>query len=368
MPSFLEQYIRQIQIKSQRFGESFTALPRNETEERLQDGVIARWNDLPPTASGAARRPAFAVDGSSAMRPLMNGATFLVCQSLLVGGGLEESLVFVELVRGGDGRDAGRALDRLRQYAEFRVAADHLDRMAGGLLLVDGSLLSDLSHMLYLRPLRLGEFTDLRAALMGAYLDLLDGCRERDILLVGISKSARDTLLMKSLVDEAAPGTALCDAEILHRFTGGRPGYTQPILFGTDGTAARPEDGGDSHVEATFAKRLSDLPCIGVFYIRLAGGEDALRVDVMGNAIGREERLLDFQRAWAPSESAADLVACLRGQHGGPNVYNAPLYTADRMVRLAGQMVDGPYMALLREASGAMVAPDRSTRRFVGRS
>lgn len=363
MPAFIDQYLRQLHDKRERFSASFDTAPRNASERTLQEAIAERWNPLPQGPEPSPRR-AFAVDGSSALRPLMNGSSFLVCQSLLVGEDTEESLVAVEVVRGGDGRDASRAMDRLRQYCEFQIAADNLDRMAGGMLLVDGSLLSDLSHMLYLRPMRLGDFSDLRASLVDAYLSLVEGCRARDILLVGISKSTRDSLLVGSLLDSPRPQDRLCDAEILHRFVGGHPGFTQPILFGTDGTAVRQgEDEGEMD-EAT-RERVAKLPCIAVVYLRLCGGEDALRVDITGDSIGCPSRLLEFRRAWADAESVAPVIRRLVAQHGGPNVYNAPLYAVDRMVRLSGRTVDGPYMALLREATGALVTPDRSTRRFM---
>jgi hypothetical protein len=363
MPAFIDQYLQQLTNKRERFAESFDPTPRNASERSLAEAAAAAWLPL-PEGSEPAPRPAFAVDGASALRPLMNGASFLVCQSLLVGPETEESLVAVEVVRGGDGRDASRALDRLRQFCEFQIAVDNLDRMRGGMLLVDGSLLSDLSHMLYLRPMRLGEFSDLRAALVDAFLRLVEGCRERDILLVGISKSARDSLLVGSLLDNAHPRDRLCDAEILHRFVGGKPGYTRPILFGTDGTAVRETDDGEGEMDEATRARVSQLPCIAVFYVRLAGGEDALRVDVTGDSIGCESRLLEFARAWAEPGSVAPVVRRLMAQHGGASVYNAPLYAADRMVRLSGRTVDGPYMALLREATGALITSDRGTRRF----
>ncbi|HEY3268123.1 MAG TPA: DNA double-strand break repair nuclease NurA [Armatimonadota bacterium] len=362
MPSFIEQYASEIRAKSGRFAECFGSVPRNDVERRLADEIARNWMPLPQTTDPRPRAT-FAVDGASASRPLMNGASFLVCQSLLAGKDVEESMVAVEVVRGGDVRDANRGLDRLRQFLEFRIAADHLDRLAGGMLLIDGSLLSDLSHMLYLRPMRLGGYPDLRAALIGAYLDLVEGCRQRNILLVGVAKSSRDSMLCESLLDTTSPKDRLCDAEILHRFLGGAPGYTRPILFGSDGTSARGDDAGFEPDDAIMS-RVQKMPCFAVFYVRLAQGEDALRVDVTGDGIGCTEALLSFKRAWGDADAVAPVVRRLVSQHGGASVYNAPLYAVDRMVRLSSQTVDGAYMALLRDATGHYVMADRGTRRF----
>lgn len=362
MPSFIQQYATELASKGARFAECFDTTPRTSSEQTLAEAIQRNWFPLPAPLT-TDHRLTYAVDGASASRPLMNGASFLVCQSLLAGKGLEESRVAVEVVRGGDVRDANRGLDRLRQFLEFRVAADHLNRMAGGMLLVDGSLLSDLSHMLYLRPMRLGGYPDLRASLVGAFLDLLEGCRARDILLVGVAKTSRDSLLCDSLLDNPRPQDRLCDAEILHRFLSGAPGYTRPILFGTDATSASGEDAG-SEPDSVVQERVKALPCIAVLFVRLAPGEDALRVDVLGDGIGCHNALLSFRRAWGDAEAVAPVVSRLVAQHGGPSVYNAPLYAVDRMVRLSNQTVDGAYMALLREATGHLVQSDRGTRRF----
>jgi hypothetical protein len=367
MPTFLSQFASEVTNKKERFAACFDPAPGNEREVTLSEAMRAIWNPL-PAGPGAEPRKTFAVDGSSALRPLVNGASFLVCQSLLIGPDTETSMVAAEIVRGGDAADASRGLDRLRQYCEFAVAVENLDRMAGGMLLVDGSLLSDLSHMLYLRPMRLGGYTDLRESLFRAYLDLIEGCRRRDILLVGVSKSARDSLLVGSLLENPRPSDRLCDAELLHRFLDGAPGFSRPILFGTDGTAAGPDStaqppGADAGAMA--GVDLSGLPCVAVFYLRLAPGEDALRVDVTGDGIGCDHRLLDFRRAWGEVEMVAPVVRRLVQQHGGPSVYNGPLYTADRMVRLSGKTVDSVYMAILSEATGVMILSDRGTRRFV---
>lgn len=362
MPAFLSQFASELTAKRARFAECFDAAPANPREETLREAIRAAWHPLPSGPEPKPRR-AFAVDGSSALRPLVNGASFLVCQSLLIGPDTEQSMVAAEIVRGGEAADASRALDRLRQYCEFAVAVENLDRMAGGMLLVDGSLLSDLSHMIYLRPMRLGDNPDLRESLIRAYMDLLEGCKQRDILLVGVSKSARDSLLCGSLLEDPRPSDRLCDAEILHRFLDGRPGFTRPILFGTDGVNVGPTDAEQGAQPP--APNLQHLNCVAVFYLRLAPGEDALRVDVTGDGIGCDHRLLDFRRAWGEAEMAAPVVRRLVEQHGGPSVYNGPLYKADRMVRLSGRMVDDVYMSLLREATGVMVLSDRGTRRFL---
>jgi hypothetical protein len=358
MPSFIQQYLNEMTAKSGRFAECFGKEPRNDDERALAAELRARWQPL-PFGPDPPLRPAFAVDGASGSRPLMNGASFLVAQSLLAGRDIEESMVRVEVARGGDAWNADRLVDHIRQYCEAAIAAKNLDRMAGGMLLMDGSLLADIAHILTLRPMVLADGTDLRAELTHAFLNLVEGCRTRDILLVGISKTTRDSLLHPSLADDPRPSKRLCDAEILHRFGEGRPGFSPPILFGTDAIQVSWDK-----QEPGLRARAGALPCIAVMYVRLAGGEDALRVDVTGCGIGRKDTLLGLTRAWGTAAEVEPLIRRLMAQYGGANVYNAPLYGVDRMVRLSGKMMDGAYMALLREATGAPVQADRGARRF----
>ncbi|HEY3415225.1 MAG TPA: DNA double-strand break repair nuclease NurA [Armatimonadota bacterium] len=360
MPSFIQQYIEQIGAKSERFRGCFAGQPQNLVEQSVRDGLVARWQPLPDGPESKPRRT-FAVDGASGSRPLSNGASFLVAQSLVVGPETEESMVVVEVVRGGDTRNAERLVDHMRQYCEAAVATRCLDRMAGGMLLVDGSLLADMSHILALGPMRLADGTDLRGLLVNVFFDLVEGCCARDILLVGIAKTARDTLLHPGLAEDPGPTARLCDAEILMRFGGGAPGFTPPMLFGS----AAVQVAWDKSAPG-LRQRAEALPCIAVMYARLAGGEDAVRVDVVGSAIGRAETLFGLTRAWGCAEEAAPIVRRLMAQHGGPNVYNAPLYGVDRMVRLSGKTMDGAYMAMLREATGAKAETDRGARRFTG--
>lgn len=356
MPSFIDQYISQITTKSARFADCFSKEPRDDAERTLAEALSSRWRPLPSGPALPPRRT-FAVDGASGSRPLDNGATLLVAQSLLLGPETEETIVCVEMARGTDSRNADRLVDHIRQWCEAEVAAANLDRMAGGMLLIDGSLLADLKHILTMPPMRMAHGTDLRAELMGSFLRLIEGCRERDILLVGVAKTTKDDLLHEALVPDSDPTGRLSDMELLYRFGGGEPGYTSPILYGTNAIQLQDRDG-------STRARAEALPCVAVSFVRLAGGEDPLRIDVMGYGIGRAETLLAFHREWGSGAEMEDVVLRLMALYGGASVYNAPLYQVDRLVRLSGITMDGAYMALLREATGEPVNADRGTRRF----
>jgi hypothetical protein len=104
----------------------------------------------------------------------------------------------------------------------------------------------------------------------------------------------------------------------------------------------------------------------GTFYLRLAPGEDAIRVDVPASAFdGNNQRLLDFSHKVLPHQVALPVVQWLRDGYGGINVYNAALYVVDREVRLHAGMMDRVYLSVLRRQLGIAVQYDRSTRRFL---
>jgi hypothetical protein len=111
--------------------------------------------------------------------------------------------------------------------------------------------------------------------------------------------------------------------------------------------------------------RLLAAPAIGTFYVRLAPGDDALRVDALASAFGAgDQRLLDFSHRLLPHQTAAPLVEHLRGDYGGASVYNAALYVVDHEVRLHAETVDHVYLSVLRRQLDMPVQYDRSTRRF----
>ncbi len=302
---------------------------------------------------------------------------------------------------------------------ELDLALKFAQSGAGNLLLLDGSLYADLPHLLY--GLAIPGREDLPLVVLQGYLDLFACCEARGILLLGLAKSARSTVLGRAILDgaagvalahdtqavvpatvtgdavEGAPGADVAalspashvrdstfaglptDAEILHRWTSGA-GFTRPVLLGTTSfghrrgpvmnepaSLAKQVTGGQLSAEERreILERLRTAPAIGTFYARLAPGDDALRVDALAGAFGRsDQHLLDFSHRVLPCEAALPLVRRLLGDYGGASVYNAALYVVDREVRLHAETVDRVYLSVLRRQLDVPVQYDRSTRRF----
>ena len=359
MPYFLTQFAEDIAKKRRRFAAIFDSKPHNPCEEELRGALSERWHPLPDGLPAA--RPTWAVDGGSGSTPLSNGASFISCRAVLVGPDYEDSRVICEVLRGSDPADPGRATDRLRMFLELSLAVDNLPGMAGGMLLLDGTLLSQLSHALYLRPMPIGDFPDLRISIIEALFNLFEGCRRHNGLLAGISKSARATILSRSLADGSQP--LLCDAELLARFTEGA-GFTEPVLFGTDGIDADRPQAETDDLRVLYRERIGDLPAIGVFFVRFAPGDDPLRIDTLGNTLGCTDPLLSFSRRWAGEQSADEILSALLAQYGGSSVYNSMLYAADRVVRLSRGALANEHLGILRDIIGTSVSMDRGARRF----
>lgn len=402
MTGFVEQFASQLKHQRLELQARWALDTQDADEARLRCHAMARWNsdNEPDAGRGGAlsptnqRSPAFAADGSGATRYLSNGWAMIVAQALLVGPGVEEPALEVRFVRTSMSRPViERFAELLMRSLELRVALARARQMNGGVLCIDGSLQADFPHLLYglnvkrEAVLPFGEGDDvLPFTVLGLYLDLFEACQRNEILLVGISKTSaarffgealmgldaehRDTIPPDIARSEAPVPPPLTDAEMLARWTSGA-GYTCPLLLGVHALGHRRSELLRSPVEASSSprasalQRLREAPAIIALHVRLRAGEQTLRVDVPSTAVGLEFRINDCYFRWAESESVEPVRRRLREGYGGPNVYQAASYVADRLVRLRRQMVDGPFLALLRSVTGQHLTYDRSTQRFL---
>jgi hypothetical protein len=422
MASFTDLIVSRIRSRQQEFLAALSSEPVDDVEEQLASGVRSLWHALdnvPATneSQSLATGPAAAVDGSRAVRALNSGADWIVAQALLLGPYGPLTVADTLLARGEIERPVvDRCAALLMRSLELTLALKYVQSSTGNLLLLDGSLYAELPHLLY--ALSISGYEDMPLVVLQRYLDLFDHCQEQGVLLLGLAKSARSAVLgrvimhpeFKSLrpdgaADQAATGASNSasyadpvmqpsgsrvaipgcngvptDAELLHRWAHGA-GFTNPVLLGwssfghrispvvNDPTALAGQfpDGQLSRGERrAVLERLRDAPAIATFYLRLAPGEDAIRVDVPASAFdGNNQRLLDFSHKVLPHQAALPVVQWLRDGYGGISVYNAALYVVDREVRLHAEMMDRVYLSVLRRQLGVPIQYDRSTRRFL---
>lgn len=423
MVSFTDLISERIHIRREDFLASLSNIPDDEVEHLLAKGIQTHWHSFSTEniLNVAQSIPKVAaVDGSRAIRALSSGADWVIAQALLIGSnGQRIAAADTIILRGEIERPAvDRCASLLMRSLELDLALKYVERGEGHILILDGSLYADLPYLLYRLAIR--GYEDLPLKVLEQYLELYDVCQKRRVLLLGLSKSARSAVLGQALLDENHSQTSSLlpqsgpdilkpleadgyveassnnsmhgksqragmnglptDGELLYRWTRG-VGLTDPVLLGSSsfGRAGILADKiltsqiGQALFEPQLSPelkqvldRLSNAPAIGTFYIRLAPGDDALRVDALASTFGRSDlRLLGFTRILVPFTTALPLVQYLLGEYGGLSVYHAALYVVDKEVRLHAATVDHIYLSVLRNQLGQPVQYDRSTRRFI---
>ena len=117
------------------------------------------------------------------------------------------------------------------------------------------------------------------------------------------------------------------DVEILARWTRGR-GFSTPILLGVHSLGHRRQDFLSSLGRLTQAfpdlkeaegtlLRLRRAPAIAAFHVRLAPGEDTLRVDVPASALNLPDRIEDFYAMVIEPETVHRVLRILVDGYGG---------------------------------------------------
>jgi hypothetical protein len=393
VPAFIEQFALCVQREHERLSSLFSSDVANDEERELQSGIRHAWRPLWAAPAGRPR-PAYASDGSQAIRHFNNGWSAIVCQSLCVGPHFESPAVDLRFLRSTT-PDAvlGRYAGLVMRLLEVRSALEHVERAAGGVMCLDGSLQAALPHLLY--PLALKDAHDLPLAVLETYLDLLDACARHDVLLLSLSKTSTSSFLGESMLrlsdvpllpadvdldqDEDLLPELPSDTEIVFRWAAGA-GSSRPVVLGSYGFGnrrgqllrapdelARAFTLSDSPFSARvdLFKRLADAPASVGLYARLRDHEDAVRVDVPAPSVGLQDRIRDVYLRWGDDAQVGELLGHLMGSYGGPSVYHAALYVVDRLVRLHNAAVDTAYLSVIRSQFGAFVQYDRSRRRFL---
>ena len=361
------------------------ALPHEESLQRL---VKQHWHKLPQIKSEGLR-PAFAVDGSRAVRHLANGAYLFVAQALIVGERTGERLeatdADVQILPGATPTPfVERFAELMMHRLEAMLASEHAKAMPkGGVIFLDGALYGQLPQLYQVRH-DIGDNeaeTFAKEALnekvdhiLRAYLNLFQLSVSRNLWLISIAKTSReathaqvwwrDALRRKPVKQDDAP-IEISDSEALFRWTERAAGFSTPILFGKRSFSKQPE--------AVVFDKVRNAPAIASFFVRLADFDDALRIDVPATCLGHDETIGDIE---TDAEILLDkpedlkhvmnLLELLQADYGGLEVYNALLYSVDREVRLRQEMMDEVYLSLIQNSLGADVELrlDRSERRF----
>jgi NurA domain-containing protein len=388
MPNFIDRLSEQVESKKAELRETLTYQARPE-ERDLQQLVKKHWHRL-PKSNQTPKLTAYAVDGSNARRDLSNGAYLLVAQALMVGeydGHLvEDSQVDVRILPGATrGSFADRFAQLMMHCLEVNLACEHLgDVPKDAVIFFDGSLYGQLPQLF---PVQSdaentedsnanNEITEsineVVAKVLKAYRVLFQASQDR-LAIISVAKTSRDTIHPKAwwkaeFKKEMPSKGEISTIEALFRWTNRSAGYSTPILFGKRAFSKQPERAVLSNVK--------DGPAILSFFVRLADFDDALRIDVPACCVGRDETIDDIEFGEeilldqpADLDAVNKILQLLLSDYGGPDVYNALMYSVDREVRLRQDMMDQVYLSLIQNTLGGDIELrlDRSERRFHGR-
>ncbi len=370
MANFIERLSEKVESKRGELEDTFKA-NASDQEKSLADLVHRHWHELPKSKEPR-RQPAFAVDGSRAVRHLANGAYLFVAQALIIGERagerIEASDVDVSILPGAtDAALIERSAGFMMHQLEVGLARQTIGQMPpGSILFLDGALYGQLTSLYpwdeqaqdQLPP----EIFNLPDVILGHYRQLFDACAQRDLILISLAKTSHEkahaNVWWNDEHGEDIPGERkISDSEAIYRWTNRQAGFSTPILFGLKSV--------HRGARRNLPDMMHHLPAIVSFFVRLADFDDALRIDVPASCLGLGETIASVPepRLLAP-ELVAPILDLLAADYGGLEVYNALLYSVDREVRLHQEKMDEVYFNLIRETLQVDMRLDRSERRF----
>jgi hypothetical protein len=346
--------------------------------------LAPRWLRLPAPIAGPRERTVdVAVDGTSHSVQLHNGAHFILAVAAAHGPDYcrDERADMEILPARYDDAQASSARDLLMRSLEAftatQAAACLSDRGEArrGVLWVDGSLFADLAHMAGApEKVRWGAGIERAGRLLETPRRAL--LARRAVRSVG-SRDRKDSTRRLSVrrAHLGHPG----DTD-LGRDGGGRRAAGGRGAAGHD--ADRLELAGDPRRPALptdqrpGARPLGACPAIVSTYVRPHAADLPLRIDVPVSALGLDDRLLPAQSeaarawpAWLPDpELMRPVVQTALAAYGGMNVYNAPLYAVDRLVRLPRRELELRFLPVCEKVAGLQPGSlniNRGRRRFL---
>ena len=383
MANFIDRLSEEVENKRAKLRETLSEKPRSG-EEKLRDLVQDHWYELPANLRVNTPRPAFAVDGSRAVRHLANGAYLFVAQGLMIGEvkgqRIEETAVDVEILEGATptpfvNEAAGLMMIRLEALLARR-SAQMLP--PNSVLFIDGALYGIIPNLYPFREYPQYEepsfFSQYRRDALDSFLELFEICNTKQMILISIAKTSTESTHTRVWWQKKYGGESpkISDSEALYRWTNRArkdgeiikraSGYSRPVLLGKHAFAE-----GRQKEELLEREDVVNASAIVSFFARLDDFDDALRIDMPAICIGRSETIgtVEEELQIDPAE-VIPILQILAADYGGLEVYNALLYSVDREVRLRQEMMDEVYLSLIHNSLGADVELrlDRSERRF----
>ncbi|MBS7650883.1 DNA double-strand break repair nuclease NurA [Candidatus Bathyarchaeota archaeon] len=197
MPEFLDSFAEEIELKKSYLRDLITKGVSNPLDPDIEFLMLRNWHNLPTfniDLDGYSPK-AIAVDGSLAKRLLSGGCVLYIVRSMAFFGGKRfRRLEFDILTSRAGAIDVSRYVSRRSEYFEHMVAIDALESgVDADFLLLDGSFHSRLMAVPQDIP-----FEGRRRFMIdyfNMFCKLLNTCRLKGVIPVGVSKDSRVTIL-----------------------------------------------------------------------------------------------------------------------------------------------------------------------------
>ena len=201
MPRFLDLFVYEVRKKKEIMREIIESGRVSRLDDDFKDMLRRHWHLLPE--SELEGFCLFAVDGSRGVREYANGSRFYIARAFAFSNE-GEKLRLLEtgmFLAKGSNEDVSSYISQKTELVEMKLALEAISHLEGEkkAILIDGSLFGRMMH-LPMDSVVEGD-RDFLIEYMDFYSKLLNECRRRNVLLIGVSKDSRVMFLRDVILD-----------------------------------------------------------------------------------------------------------------------------------------------------------------------
>jgi len=194
MPEFLDEFVSQVRSKRDRFSQQLVRGREGVLDEELSGLMTNSWTPLERNSQEVIE--SVAVDGSQALRSFASGCSLYIVRSLAIKGRKRlRELEIDSFFSRSRTSDINNFVTRKMEWIETKVAQRAILEfdLHDTPLLIDGSLYGRMVHLPADGPAE-GQ-RDYILRYFQTYLDFIETCRSRNMVLIGISKDSKVSIL-----------------------------------------------------------------------------------------------------------------------------------------------------------------------------
>jgi len=369
MPEFISLFIEELNRKKEKINNLFF---KKDIKDRsfFINFIETIWHKIPESLQSNNHK-IFAIDASQRTLSFSLGPYLLLTQGLAIGTeGYEKATISLDPIPASISENQlGWIRDLIMQNIEAKLAIEIIEEITPPFILfIDGSILSRISYLLrYINLIEEELYKDLALNALKTTIDLILKSKKKNIELISISKSSRNTFFFQILsidhpeLKEELPYIPI-DAEFLNIISW-EPGYSTPLLIGAEmglGHSQRDLIEKDPNLQIL----LKDIPAFITFYVRLIPRDQILRIDIPNYLVGDSTTLLQVNYHWEKDVNIDNILAILKENCINSQIYQTPLYLVDKIVRIKKTPDLERYIMILKKEFPGILELDRSQRRF----